>query len=164
MNCARARAGRPGPSQRRRLVARVVSAVAIATVVASGPAVIGYGLVSLRHDNDLDARGVPATAVVTGRIDGERGCLGSDVSYLTSDLRSEEGTIDDCLQPGDQVKVIYDPAEPNVVKLAREREDTAGGWRMIALGSVIIAGCLSLGGRSLWRRRRTNPTAAPASG
>jgi|SRR5579875_211185 len=155
MNCPRTRTGRPALSRRRRLVARVVSAVAVAVVVASGPAVIGYGVVSLRHDDALGAHGVPATAMVTGRIDGERGCLGSDVSYLTSDLRSEEGTIDDCLPAGDQVKVIYDPAQPNVVKLASERGDTAGGWRMIAVGSVIIAGCLTLAGRALWRRHRT---------
>jgi hypothetical protein len=125
------------------------------TLLAGAPAMIVFGVINLSHANQIRAHGVTTTATVLNRDldynsqDGTT-CWGAQVSYLTAGGIQERSDLPDrggCLTEGAQVRVVYDPAAPNVIQLASNRGDTSGGWGGVIMGSLFT---VLLWGLAVW--------------
>jgi Protein of unknown function (DUF3592) len=141
-NRGRPTEGRPtGP---KRVLSMAFLAVLAVTLLFGPPVVIVSGVINLSHANQIRAHGVAVTATVLHRdedYDSPEGatCWGASVSYVTAGGTAEQSDLHDrggCMEDGDQVRVVYDPAAPNVVQLASDRGNTGGGWDGVIMGSV----------------------------
>ena len=143
----------------------------LAVTLLIGPLVmIVFGVVNLNHASQIRGHGVAVTATVVHRDedynsqDGDT-CWGAVVSYVTAAGTAEQSDLSDrgqCMEDGDQVRVVYDPAVPNVVQLASERGDTGGGWGEIIMGGALTVLVWGMSGLAAvrWRRQRSRGAAA----
>jgi hypothetical protein len=145
------------PTRQRRtrpsLVVRVVQAIALVVIVGGPTAMIVGGVVGVAHSRQIDSSGVNTTAAV---VDNGLHCNYADVTYRTGVGTQEHGMVDTdgCLAVGSQVQVSYDPAAPNVVRLAfHSGSPSDEAWGGIVMGAVFILLEVSLLVRILLRAR-----------
>lgn len=139
--------GRPSEGRAtgpKRVLSLALLAVLALTLLIGPLVMIVFGVINLDHANQIRAHGVAATATVIHRDedynsqDGNT-CWGAVVSYVAAGGTAEQSDLNDrgqCMADGDQVRVVYDPAAPNIVQLASDRGDTGGGWGGVIMGSV----------------------------
>jgi Protein of unknown function (DUF3592) len=157
--------GRPGegrPTGPKRGLTLAFLTVLTVTLLFGAPVVIVFGVINLGHADQIRAHGVAATATVVGRDwdynsqDGTT-CWGAKVTYVTAAGTQERSDLHDrgdCLMDGSQVRVVYDPAAPNVIQLASDRGDTSGGWTEVIAGSLFTVLFWGIAGWGLVRQRR----------
>ena len=139
--------GRPGagrPTGPKRVLSLAFLTVLAVTLLFGPLVMIVLGVINLNHASQIRAHGVAVTATVLTRHDdynSQNGttCWGAEVSYVTATGTAEQAGLSDrgdCLMDGDQVRVVYDPAAPNVIQLASDRGNPSGGWGEVIMGSV----------------------------
>jgi hypothetical protein len=100
---------------------------------------IGWGVRTVRHADQIKARGVRTTGTVTVDDTGGDG-PSCTVSFVTASGSHEGGTVD-CLAAGSaaSVQVVYDPSAVNVFRLAGQSGGARSGWEWVIGGGILLA-------------------------